>query len=181
MHLDMSSDHRAGQAAITVAPGVWIRNRRRTRAWSAIAVVWSLVFTSLRFRPGGSAAHLTLAGNVILSGLYLGLAAIALVLAGRVARAGVRIGPDGILVRGPFRGHAVPLDDAGRFAPGLQGAGGNGTPCPMLARRRRRPVGVWALGQRNVWFRYARVCGEIQPLCDELNQLVDGLRSAGRG
>ena len=167
--------------AIVLAAGVWIRNRRRTRAWSAIATGWSLVFASLRFRPGGSPTHLTLAGNLILSAIYLGGAAVALVLAARVARAGVRVGPDAIRIRGPFRTHTVALDDAHRFSPGLQGAGGNGTPCPVLARRRGRPRGVWALGRRNIWFRYARLCEEIAPLCGQLNRLLEAQRSAGRG
>lgn len=166
--------------AIAVAAGVWIRNRRRTRAWSAIAAGWSLVFTGLRFRPSGSPTHLTLAGSLILSAIYLGLAVVALVLAARVARAGVRVGPDAIRIRGPFRTHTVALDDADRFAPGLQGAGGNGTPCPVLARRGGRPRGVWALGRRNIWFRYARLCQEIEPVCGQLNRLVDAQRSAGR-
>ena len=42
----------------------------------------------------------------------------------------------------------------------------------MLQRRNGRPVGVWALGRRNVWFRYERLAQEIQPLCDELTKLI---------
>lgn len=97
--------------------------------------------------------------------------------AGRVAKAGLWVGPDGIVVRGPFRTRRVALGDAEIFAPGLQGRGGNGTPCPMLERRGGPAVGVWALGRRNIWFRYQRLCGEIQPLCDQLNGLVETLRS----
>jgi hypothetical protein len=46
----------------------------------------------------------------------------------------------------------------------------------MLERRGQPPVGVWALGRRNIWFRYDRVCQEIQPACDELNALVESVR-----
>lgn len=160
---------------------VWLRNQRRTRAWAVIAVLWSLVFASLRFRPGGDSGQLTLIGNLVLTAIYLGIAALALVLAGRVARAGLWVGPDGIVVRGPFRTRRVALDDAGPFAPGLQGAAGNGTPCPILQRRDGGGVGVWALGRRNIWFRYERLCAEIEPLCNELNGLVQALRSAPHG
>ncbi len=173
----MASPSRAEQVAdsdrVDVKPGTWIRNRRRTHAWAALAALWSVVFALLLVRPSG--VH-GVGAHVAVGAFYLGIAALGLVFAARVARAGVWLGRDGIVVRGPFRTRAVALADAGLFAPGLQGGGGNGTPCPMLQRADRRAVGVWALGRRNVWFRYARVCQEIQPLCDELNELVASLR-----
>ncbi|MEA2210790.1 MAG: hypothetical protein QOF83_738 [Solirubrobacteraceae bacterium] len=180
----MFSLHRASRTADpAVAATMWIRNARRTRAWAAIAVLWAVIMAGLRFRSGGHPTDVTLVGNLILGALFFGMAILGLLVAGRVARAGLWVGRDGIVVRGPFRTAVVPIDEAGLFAPGLQGAGGNGTPCPMLSRRDGAGVGVWALGRRNVWFRYERLCQEIQPLCDELNGLVETLRSApdGRG
>jgi hypothetical protein len=167
----------AGSRTVAVAPRSWIRNRRRTRAWATIAALWSVVFASLLFTSGGLDGSATVSQVVGLGAFYFGIAALGLVFAGRVARAGVWIGADGIVVRGPFRTQSVALDDAGRFVPGLQGRGGNGVPCPMLERRDHPAVGVWALGRRNVWFRYQRLCHEIQPLCDELDALVGTLRS----
>jgi hypothetical protein len=166
-----------GPDTVDVARSVWIRNRRRTRAWAAIAVLWSVVFACLLFIPGASYGHRTLGEYLGLGVLYFGIAALGMAFAGRVAKAGLWIGPEGIVVRGPFSTRSVALDDAAIFAPGLQGRGGNGTPCPMLERRGGRAVGVWALGRRNIWFRYQRLCQEIQPLCDELNELVETLRS----
>jgi hypothetical protein len=166
-----------GPDTVDVARSVWIRNRRRTRAWAAIAVLWSVVFAGLLFLPGASHRQRTLSEYLVLGVFYFGIAALGMAFAGRVANAGLWIGPEGIVVRGPFRTRAVALDDAAIFAPGLQGRGGNGTPCPMLERRDGRAVGVWALGRRNIWFRYQRLCQEIQPLCDELNELVETLRS----
>jgi hypothetical protein len=166
----------AGSDVVVVAPRVWIRNRRRTRAWAGIAVVWSVAFACLLLISGDLDRHPTLDETLGLGAFYFGIAAVGLVFAARVARAGLWIAADGIVVRGPFRTQSVALDDAARFSPGLQGAGGNGTPCPMLERRDRRAVGVWALGRRNMWFRYQRVCQEIQPLCDELDALVRTLR-----
>jgi hypothetical protein len=136
-----------------------------------------VVFASLLFTSGGLNGPATVSKVVGLGALYFGIAALGLVFAARVARAGVWIGADGIVVRGPFRTRSVALDDAGRFVPGLQGRGGNGVPCPMLERHDDPAVGVWALGRRNVWFRYQRLCQEIQPLCDELDALVGTLRS----
>jgi hypothetical protein len=164
--------------SVQVKPGVCIRNRRRTRAWSAIAALWSVVFVALLVRSFNG--DMTLVGDLVLGGMYLGLASLGILLAYRVARAGLWIGPDGIVIRGPFRTSTVDLDDALHFAPGLQGRGGNGTPCPILERRNAPAVGVWALGRRNIWFRYDRLCREIQPLCDELTELIEGLRPTAR-
>jgi hypothetical protein len=164
--------------AIEVAPLVWIRNRRRTRAWAAVAVAWSAAFASLLFVGGDLDGSLP--ASLALGAFYFGIAALGIVLAVRIARAGVWLGRPGIVVRGPFRTQTVALDHAGCFGPGLQGAGGNGTPCPMLERESRRAVGVWALGRRNIWFRYQRLCDEIQPLCDDLNELVRSLRAEER-
>ena len=159
-----------------MAPGVWIRNQRRTRAWAALAVLWSAALAALPFLRGDFQGDLTTTGYVVLAGLYLGLALIGLAIAARVARAGVSIKGDRIVVRGPFMTRTVQIADARSFIPGLQGAWGNGTPCPTLKRRAGRPVGVWALGRRNIVFRYQRLFGELQPLCDELNGLVKSLR-----
>jgi hypothetical protein len=166
----------AASSAVEVTPSVWIRNRRRTRAWAAIAVVWSVVFACLLFVTGDLNGSSALGEILVLGAFYFGIAAVGIVVAVRVARAGVWVGPDGIVVRGPFRTQPVALDEAERFFPGLQGRGGNGTPCPMLERRGKRAVGVWALGRRNIFFDYQRLCQEIQPLCNELNELVETLR-----
>jgi hypothetical protein len=165
-----------GPDTVDVARSVWIRNRRRTRTWAVIAASWSVVFACLLFVSGDLNGQGTVGVYAGLAVFYFGIAAIGMAFAGRVARAGLWIGPDGIVVRGPFRTRLIGLDDAANFAPGLQGRGGNGTPCPMLERRGGRAIGVWALGRRNIWFHYERLCQEIQPLCDELNELVDTLR-----
>lgn len=166
-----------GPDTVEVARSAWIRNRRRTRAWAAIAALWSLAFACLLFISGDFHSQMPLGEYVGLGAFYFGIGAVGMAFAGRVAKAGLWIGPDGIVVRGPFRTHSVSLAAAEVFVPGLQGGAGNGTPCPMLERRDGRPVGVWALGRRNVVFRYRRLFQEIQPLCDELNELVTALQS----
>ncbi len=167
-----------GSDTVEVAANLWMRNGRRTRVWGAIAALWSVLFACLLFGPTGADGNVPTLAYLLTGVFYFGVAAVGLALAWRVLRAGVWIAPDGIVVRGPFRTQSVALSDAVRFVPGLQGRGGNGTPCPMLERRDRRAVGVWALGRRNIWFRYERLCREIQPLCDELNSLVASMRPA---
>jgi hypothetical protein len=143
-----------------------------------MAALWSVVFAGLLFLPGHVPSHASPGAYVVLGAFYFGIAALGIVFAGRIARAGIWIGTDGIVVRGPFRTRSVALDDAEVFGPGLQGRGGNGVPCPMLTRRGGPAVGVWALGRRNIWFRYQRTCQEIEPLSGELNELVAWMRSA---
>jgi hypothetical protein len=182
MCLGVSASERANSIAgpdrVEVARGVWIRNRRRTRVWATVAALWSVVFACLLFTSGTLNGSKTLGDYLAFGAFYFGIAALGMGFAGRVAKAGLWIGPDGIVVRGPFRTRSVSIADAQAFVPGLQGGAGNGTPCPMLERRDGRPVGVWALGRRNIVFRYQRLFAEIQPLCDELNELVTALRSA---
>jgi hypothetical protein len=177
MALLWNAGQAVGSETVEVLPRVWIRNRRRTRGWAAIAVAWSVAFAGVLFVSGDLNGPTTLGKTLALGGFYFGIAAVGLVFARRVARAGLWIGPGAIVVRGPFRTQSVALYDVVHFVPGLQGRGGNGTPCPMLELGDRRAVGVWALGRRNIWFRYQRVCQEIQPLCHELNELVGTLRS----
>jgi hypothetical protein len=168
----------AGAGTADVTPNAWIHNRRRTRGWAGIAALWSVVFAGLLFLPGHTPSPASPSADVMLGAFYFGIAALGIVFARRVSRAGVWIGTDGIVVRGPFRTRSVALDDAGVFGPGLQGRGGNGVPCPMLTRRNGPAVGVWALGRRNIWFRYRHICQEIEPLCGELNELVAWMRIA---
>jgi hypothetical protein len=160
-----------GSATVAVTRNVWLRNSRRTRAWATISAAWSIVFAGLIFIPGRLPAGSSAGETIAVVAFYFGIGAIGSVLACRIARAGVWIGSDEIVIRGPFRTRAIAAGDARRFAPGLQGRGGNGVPCPMLERNGHGVTGVWALGQRNVWFRYSRICDELQPLCDELNKL----------
>jgi hypothetical protein len=171
----------SGLGTVVVAPDAWLANRRRTRVWAALAAAWSVAIVVLALLPGrlptggpGGA----LAGVIA---LYAVLAAAGLALAWRVARSGLWIGRREVVIRGPFATVRIDRDAAVTFSPGLQGHGGNGVPCPLLTVRgdgRTRAAGVWALGRRNVWFRYGRIAAELEPLCDELNRLLTELSRA---
>ena len=165
-----------GPDTVEVAPRSWLRNRRRTRVWAALATAWSVAILGVMALPGALPGGGATAATVAVIALHLVVAVPGAVLAWRVARAGLWVGSDTIVIRGPLATRTAALADAGPFTPGLQGAGGNGVPCPLLSRRSGPPAGVWALGRRNVWFDYDRLCAEIQPLCDELNALVAAQR-----
>ena len=176
----MASSRVGPQTAVGVTTNAWIRNGRRTRAWAVVALVLSIAFAGSALLPGHFPSHAGGVAGVIAGVVYLGVLAGGIALARRIARAGLWIDATSIVVRGPFRTWSVAPGEAGVFAPGLQGAGGNGVPCPLLSRADRRAVGVWALGRRNIWFRYQRVCQEIEPLCAELNALIARLQSPAR-
>lgn len=93
-------------------------------------------------------------------------------VAWRVATSGLWIGPEGLVIRGPFRSWAVQPEEALRFATGVQKGTGNGTPCPMLERTDGEPVGVWALGREGWIWSYDKHLEELEPLCEQLNQLL---------
>jgi hypothetical protein len=165
-----------GPAPVAVAPNVWIRNLRRTRSAAGVSIALSLVFIGIFFFPNPH-LHKTLADNLMLAAFCFGIGALGLTLARRVAAAGVRIGPQGVEVRGPLKMRRVPLAEADCFVPGVLAGLGNGTPCPMLKRTYAQSVGVWALGREGLVFRYGHYLQELQPLCDELNELLKSVRS----
>jgi hypothetical protein len=164
-------------ARVVVAPGVWIRNSRRTRRFAAFAVAWSLLFGCIFFVPSSAHWHKTAADYVGLGVFFFGLAALGLTLARRLAIAGLWIGPDGISVRGPLKTKRIPLADADVFVPGVLAGSGNGTPCPMLRLKHGRPVGVWALGREGLVFRYRRYLDDLQPLCEDLNAVLGAMKN----
>lgn len=94
-------------------------------------------------------------------------------LAWRISRAGLWIGADGILIRGPLRTWRIRQSEAVRFVPGVQSGPGNGTPCPMLERVKGAEVGVWALGIEGLIWKFDEYLEELEPLCGQLNELLE--------
>ena len=172
-----------GRAArVVVAPGVWIRDSRRTRCFAVAALVpWSLmwggfgVWILLTTHKTGP-AHQTQGQRVLLGLIFLAVAAPGVVLGRRLVTTGLWIGPDRIVIRGPFSTRRVSLADADVFVPGVAG-GGNGTPCPILQLRPGGAIGVWALGREGVIFRYQRYLAALNPLCEELNAVIEATKS----
>ncbi len=169
-------------ARVVVAPGVWIRDSRRTRRFMVAALVpWSLMWGGLGVwllltpHKTGS-AHQTPGQRVLIGFISLAVAAPGVVLARRLVTTGLWIGPAGIVIRGPFSTRRVSLADADIFVPGVTG-GGNGTPCPMLQLKPRGAIGVRALGREGVIFHYQRYLAALKPLCEELNAVLRATKS----
>ena len=92
-----------------------------------------------------------------------------------IARSGLWIGTDGIVIRGPLRTRRVPGDSVVSFAPGVEAGYGNGTPCPVLTRSDGSKIGIWALGREGLVWNFGEHLEEMRPLCDELNVQLDVL------
>jgi hypothetical protein len=184
MLLTMTTIDRADDAAtgsMPVAANAWIRKRHRTLGFAMCAFlnsalwIWMLVFTANKPRYAGRSGELA---SIVLFFLAVALASAA--LGWRLARCGLWIGPAGIVVRGPLRTWRLAVQDVERIEPGVQrpGDAGNGTPCPILKLANGRAIGVWALGGEGLVFSYHRLLENMQPLCDDLNRLLEDVRPA---
>lgn len=158
--------------------GAWLRRPGRTNFFALYALAGALLFLGIPFIARASSSRS--AGPSV--GTFIPLLAScwcigvpALLFARRLSRAGLWIAADGVVIRNPLRTIVVPLSDAEEFIAGIAG-GGNGRPCPILKRRHDRAVGVWALGHEGVIWRFNRYVTEMQPVCDELNAVLRGLR-----
>ena len=166
----------AGQmsSANAVGVNVWMRRRGRTRAFSGLASASALWFAAMALAVVVDADTIGAAvGGVPLAGM----ACVAAAFAHRIARAGLWMAPDGIVVRGPVRSWSLSVHEADGFAVGIQQSIGNGTACPMLQRADGHPIGVWALGREGLVWRFPRHVRELEPLCGELNRILESLRT----
>lgn len=157
-----------------------MRKRGRAAGAAALALLNAAAWVGILFAAVGN-SHLTRThGERVAAVVFFLLVVVASVaFAARLARVGVRIGADGVVVKGPMRTWRLALSDIIRVEAAVQRGAGNGTPCPVLIRRKGRPVGVWALGKEGVVLRYRRYLEDLQPLCEELDQLLQKMRDAG--
>ena len=165
------------KAASVPGLNTWMRPRSRHRAHAmflgfmafcnaALSLVVAVMGRSL---DEGAAAAMLL---VVAAGCG--------VVAYRTYHAGLWIAADGIVIRGPLWTSRVAVDAAESFFAGVQDGAGNGTPCPMLATGDGRAIGVWALGRQGVVWRYPRYLRELEPVCTELNRLLECAKAKPR-
>jgi hypothetical protein len=153
-----------------VRPNAWLRCSRRTFWFVMVALGMAVAFVAMSLSlalgsgstPGAAIFGLVFAGPCLL-------------FARRIGRAGLWMGPAGLVVRGPLRTWEIPGNAAVSFSPGVQPSYGNGTPCPILKRSDGSTIGVWALGREGLVWRFGTYLEELQPLCDELNFLLEEL------
>jgi len=160
-----------------VSPGTWIRSRRRTVVFSAYAFLLSGFWIAMIFVVASNrAAYEANGGLAVFVVLFLALAIPSAILGVRLARSGVWIDSEEVVVRGPLRTREIPAERVTRFEPGVKGPG-NGTPCPTIVLSDGRSVGVWALGSEALRVSFERHLEDMGPICDAL----DGALAAARG
>src|SRR5579863_79534 len=178
--IDRANDARANSG--TVARNAWIRKRRRTLGFATCAFLnsafWIWMLVNIANKPRFVAHNGGLLPFVV---FFLAVAIGSAAVGRRLARCGLSIGPEGIVVRGPFRTRRLAVQDVERIEAGVQRPGdvGNGTPCPILRLADGSAVGVWALGTEGLRSNYPRHLEDMRPVCDQLNQLLISMKSAG--
>jgi hypothetical protein len=157
----------------TVEPRAWLKRPRRIHGFLAAIFAMIAFDFALALQLASSSADAGGEANVLNAVVFfLVFAGPCAWVAWRVATAGLWIGPEGLVIRGPFRSWAVQPGEALRFVRGVEKGTGNGTPCPMLERTDGDPIGVWALGREGLPRSYDKYLGELEPLCEQLNQLL---------
>ena len=162
--------------ATEVRPNAWLRRPRRIR-WFVVVYVGLAVGFIAMLMPLAARASDTEGAMAFVWTLLFGLvfSSPCLFYAHRVSRAGLWIGPDGIVIRGPLRTKRVAGNSAVSFEPGVGGSYGNGTPCPILTSSDGSEIGVWALGREGLVWNFEEYLEEMRPLCEELNGLLEQL------
>jgi hypothetical protein len=172
---------RSNDVGIEVAPDVWIRKR----GIGTVLYVGYAAASSLFFASGGIALLLSpwtdgSVASVVVFDLACGaMAALSLRFAVRMARAGLRISADGVLLRGVLRTHRLPLAAVEGFKAGSYPGGALRTEAGVnLVLREGRSLRVWAMrkgaptGRRGL----NEALADLQPLCDELNGLLQEMK-----
>jgi hypothetical protein len=163
---------------VTVASDLWMRKAVRTRGSALFAVANAVAWATMFFVAKNPRWHRTVWENLALALFFFGVALLSLLYARRLARAGLFVSADGVTIRGPLFTRTVSLADAQSFVPGIQPSFGNGTPCPMLERKGGHALGVWALGREGFISGYSKYLEDLQPLCDQLNELIRSAQMA---
>jgi hypothetical protein len=153
-------------------PNAWLASPRRIWGFQLTALVMALAFAGMALALPGETATERALGAAVFTLVFSGPC---LLFAWRIRRAGLWMGPDGVVIRGPLRTWRIPSTEIVAFVPGVQPSVGNGTPCPLLTRVDSLPVGIWALGREGWVWSFDDYLEELASLCDRLNALLDEL------
>jgi hypothetical protein len=166
--------------ASLVAPHVWIRRGRRTATFAALAYVNAAAWVAMSVDVATNSQYTRDPGNLAVMLVFLlGVAALSVIAGLRIARCGLWMSQEAVIVNGPLKTWTLSVREIERFEPGVKGAR-NGTPCPVLKRTDGRSIGVWALGREGLISGYRGYLDELRPLCEELNELSRTLTGAGQ-
>jgi hypothetical protein len=131
--------------------------------------------TGLGLGVAGSVLGEEPVGYLVCMAMFAGLAFVSGRAAVRMLRAGVRISPEGVVVRGPLRTWRVGRADAVRFVPGEQEIGPLiCTYGVLLERSRGQMVPIWGLRSMQLTTEEGLEEGRTrwQPVCDRLDELL---------
>lgn len=167
---------------IRVAPNTWMRKRGigtvlQVAFVAAFAVAFCAfaILAPIKVRPGEPLAAL-----VAVDALFVAIAALAMRFALRMARAGLRISPNAVCLRGVLRTHTLPLTGVEGFAPAAYPGGAARSEIGVkLVRRQGHDLRVWAMTKGAQPGRLEEAKAGLQPLCDELNRLLE--ETSGQG
>ena len=166
-----------------VDDGGWIRRRRWGTLLGSLFAAVNALFYGVLFGLGlgvaGSMLKKEPVGYLVCMGIFGGLAFLTARASIRMPRAGVRISPAGVVVRGPLRTWRVGRADAVRFVPGEQE---NGlllcTYGVLLERSGGRLVPIWGLRSVQPTTEEGLEEGRTrwQPVCDRLDDLLSATK-----
>jgi hypothetical protein len=159
---------------VTVAPSVWMRRRSWTLTnavlYGAMAAFWGWMAVYLAIL--GHMGHTTSATRAFFAVFTVAMTMLWAWVSVRIARSGLWIAADAIVLRGALRTRSFPLHAVNAFVPR---ADSRQQVWPWLQRLHGRPLAVTALSR---WGRTAAIAQHLQPLCDELNALLKTLQAA---
>ncbi len=156
-------------------PEAWIRRRGRTWRFAGFAMAnsafWIWLLVDVTDKPVFLAHN---GGLAPFASFFLGVAACSGALAWRMARSGLWIEPDEVVVRGPLRTRRLAPGEVAAVEPSTRPDwyGPRGTPCPTLKLTSGREIAIWALGVNGLAYMNAARSEALRPLCVELNRLL---------
>jgi hypothetical protein len=178
---------------VVVAPGVWMRRptwgiAASTAFYVVNAVFWVGTGIYALTVPQGRNSTLLV---VVLMSIFAALAAGSAWAAVRTPRAGLRIGPRGVTLRGVWFTRELALADVERFTPGVFSSGLMRSSVGVKIKRPHHAfyllVGAMRSGEESDKSSIEAALANWQRVCDELNQLLHAMRgeapprSAGSG
>lgn len=155
-----------------IAQRHWLRSRPRILGIGCMWLLYAAFFVWIAFHHTERTAG---GGSVspVLTIMLLVLAVPGLVLGVRELRSGLWIASDAVIVRGMFRTTMLSPNEIDGFKPEMRLA-----PSPLVHRKHGTPLIVGALAHGGFSKRTQADCLKaLEPLCDQLNALLESVRS----
>ncbi|HEY8083489.1 MAG TPA: hypothetical protein VIE64_08070 [Solirubrobacterales bacterium] len=166
---------------IEVVPGTWMR-KRGPAIWlgaPVLAVIGLFFAAGVIFAPMDASPGESIGTLVAVELMLIAIAALFITAAVRMARAGLRISAQGVSLRGVLRTWNLSLAEVEQFVPGTFSSGLVRSDIGVkLAQRQGNDLIVWAMrgSAPSSGDKLEAALTELQPLCDELNELLYSMR-----